>query len=185
MRKKRFESMTISQEEPFTVALGFKAQTIPALFSERCHRDPHKVAFRLKDLGIYREITWKEYLQHVENLCLGLIEMGLERGDRVAVMGDPCPEWMYTDIATQCAGGISYGIYPTSSVSEVKYLIENGGAVFIMTEDQEYVDKIISIANELPNLRKIIVADMRAMFFYNDQRIISFKAVEELGKKPQ
>jgi len=183
MGKKDFLNLEVPPEEPFSVLAGFKARTIPALFLERCRSTPDKIAFRVKDLGIYREVTWGEYLEHVRDFCLGLVELGLERGDRVAIMGDPCPEWMYADLAAQCAGGISYGIYPTSSIPEVKYLMENGGAKFFVAEDQEYVDKVLAVADELPHLRKIIVADMRAMFLYDDPRIMSFEAVEALGRE--
>ena len=173
---------SFSQDAPYTEFAGFSAQTIPSLFLERCRKTPDKTAFRVKELGIYREVKWREYRSHVHNFCLGLIKLGLNTGDKVAIMGDPCPEWLYGDIATQCAGGVSYGIYPTSSLSEVKYLMQHGEAKFFVAEDQEYVDKILAVAGELPSLKKIIVADTRAMFLYDDARIISFAEVEAKGK---
>lgn len=180
-RRQKVKLPTLSPEEPYTHIVGFKATTLPALFLERCRATPNKVAFRAKGLGIYREVTWKEYLEHVENFCLGLVELGLERGERVAVMGDSCPEWMYADLGAQSAGAISYGIYPTSSLPEVKYLMENGGAKFFVAEDQEFVDKVLAVADELPQLRKIIVVDTKGTFMYDDPRLISFKEVEEIG----
>jgi len=171
----------LSAEEPYPVAAGFKANTIPALFLERCNRTPKGVAFKYKDRGLYKEVTWEQYRDHVENFCLGLVEMGLERGDRVAIMGDPCPEWLYADIAVQSAGAISYGIYSTSSVSETKWMVENAGAKFFVAQNQEFVDKILPVVDELPFLQKIIVADTSAMFMYSDSRITSFAEVEEIG----
>lgn len=167
--------------EPYTTAAGFKARTIPALFLERCLRTPDRVAFKYKDRGLYKGVTWQEYLNHVENFCLGLLELGLQRGDRVAVMGDPSPEWLYADVAAQSAGAISYGIYSTSSVSETKWMMEDGGAKFFVAQDQEFVDKVLPVADELPFLQKIIVVDTRAMFMYDDPRIISFAEVKEIG----
>lgn len=168
-------------DDPWSKLAGFSAATIPALFLERCRRTPHKVAFRVKEMGIYREVTWQEYLEHVENLCLGLVELGLETGDRVAIMGDTCPAWAYADLATQCAGGISFGIYATSSLAEVRYLMEDSGARFFVAEDQEYVDKILAVSASLPQLRKVIVSDTRAMFLYHDSRLMSLKELEETG----
>jgi len=167
--------------EEFMQELSTK--TIPGRFLERCQERPDKVVYRYKHLGIYQEVTWAEYREHVENFCLGLVELGLERGDRVAIMGDPCIEWIYADMAAQSAGAIVYGIYPTSAISEVEYLMENGEAKFFVAENQEYVDKVLPLADRLPHLRKIIVADTRALFLYDDPRLISFKEVEELGRR--
>ncbi|MEE8472943.1 MAG: AMP-binding protein, partial [Dehalococcoidia bacterium] len=118
---------------------------------------------------------------NVENFCLGLVEMGFKAGDTLAIMGDPCPAWVYADIAAECAGGISYGIYPTSAAPEIKYLMENGEAEFFVAEDQEYVDKILPLVGEIPKLKKIIVSDTRALFMYNDPRIMSCQDVKDLG----
>lgn len=157
--------------------------TIASLFLERYSATPSEVAFRYKDRGIYKEVTWRQYHTTVKNLCLGLVELGLEPGDLVAVMGDNCIEWVYADMATQCAGAISYGIYPTSSIPEVEYLLKNGQAKFFIAEDQEYVDKVLSIADKLPQLHKIIVADTRGTFMYQDARLLNFEQLMELGKK--
>ncbi len=158
-------------------------KSIPLLFWERAERTPAAVALRYKDLGIYEEVTWRAYRERVEDFCLGLVELGLQRGDRVAIMGDPCPEWFIADMATLCAGGVSYGIYTTCSISEVQYQLENGGASFFVAEDQEYVDKILAVIDRLPAVRHVLVADMRAMFLYRDDRILSIAAVEELGRR--
>lgn len=158
-------------------------KSVPQLFWERCQRTPERVAFRYKDLGIYQEVTWRRYLEEVEAFALGLIELGLEPGDRIAIMGDPCPEYFIADLAALCVGGISYGIYTTCSVPEVHYQLDNGGAKFFVAENQEYVDKILAVAERLSGLRKIIVADLRAMFLYRDDQLIGFRAVEELGRR--
>jgi len=157
--------------------------TFPSLLMQKVKHTPLQAALREKDLGIYREITWQQYFQRVESFCLGLVELGLERGDRVAIMGDPCPEWIYADLSVQSAGAISYGIFSTSSLSEVKHLMENGGAKFFVAEDQEQVDNILAVADQLPCLKKIIVIDTRAMFMYKDSRIISFSEVETIGRQ--
>ncbi|MFH1640247.1 MAG: AMP-binding protein [Chloroflexota bacterium] len=183
MRKSRWQENPDSfpPEAPYSEYADFSARTIPALFLERCQKTPDKIAFRVKDLGIYREVKWQEYREKVESFCLGLLELGLKPGEKVAIMGDPCPEWLYADLATQSAGGISYGIYPTSSVSEVKYLIQHGEARFLVAEDQEYVDKVLAVIDELPALEKIIVVDTRVMFVYQDPRIVAFSQIEDLG----
>ena len=160
-----------------------QGKTIPQLFLERVDQKGDDVAFCYKDLGIYNKCTWKAYWKEVEEFALGLLELGLEPGDRVAIMGEPCPEWSYADLAVLSTGAISFGVYSTSSPHETCYEMEKTEAKFFIAENQEYVDKILPFADKFPFLLKIIVADTRATFMYEDPRLISFKAVQALGKK--
>lgn len=157
--------------------------TIPALFRERCQRTPDRVALRAKEYGIYQEVTWRQYREHVRNVALAFIELGVLPGERVAIMGDPCPEWCYADLGAQAAGAITYGIYSTSSVSQVEYMLQNGQAKVAVAENQEYVDKLLPLADRLPALRRIIVVDTRAMFQYRDPRLMTFSEFEGLGRR--
>jgi len=100
--------------------------------------EPDCIAFRYKDLGIYKGVTWKEYLNHVEDLYFGLLKLGLQAGDRVAIIGDCCPEWMFSSLATECANAIDYGIYSTCSPEEIEYLVDNARPKFLVAESQEY-----------------------------------------------
>lgn len=158
-------------------------KSIPDLFLKRVGSSSGEVAFRHKDLGIYKDVTWAEYWRHVEDFAFGLMDLGLGPGDSVAIMADPCPEWMYADFATLSAGGMGYGIYTTSSVEEVEYLMKTGRARFFVAENQEYVDKLLPVIERLPRLFKLIVIDTRATFMYDDDRLISFDEVEELGRE--
>lgn len=156
-------------------------KTIPQLFLERVHESENETAFRYKELGIYKGITWKEYREQVEDFAFGLIGLGLKPGNTVAIMADPCPEWFYADMAILMAGGIDFGIYTTSSVKEMHYSLEVGQAVLFIAENQEYVDKIFTIIDHLPRLSKIIIIDTSTMFMYDDPRLISFEEVQQSG----
>ncbi len=158
-------------------------KTIPMLFLERVNQRPKKIAFRFKYLGIYQEVSWEEYRKQVEEFCLGLIELGLKQGDRVAIMGDPCPEWLYADLAIMCAGAISFGIYATSSPEETCYAVDTVKAKYFVAEDQEYVDKILPFIDRTESVQKIIVIDTRATFMYQHPQLISFSDVQKLGKR--
>jgi long-chain acyl-CoA synthetase len=157
-------------------------RSIPQLFAERCAATPDAVAFRYKDLGIYREVTWREYREQVETLLAGLEALGLRRGECVAMMSDPCAEFYVADMAGLCAGAICYGIYTTCSIPEVHYQLDNGRARVFFAENQEFVDKALSAGEPLPELRKIVVFDTRAIFQYDDPRLISFADLLELGR---
>jgi len=136
------------------------------LLCERARKIPDLVAFRSKQFGIYRERRWRDYAALVAQYAAALEGLGLARGERAAIMGDVCEEWMLCDLAVQSLGAISYGIYPTASAAEVDYQMRDGGASIFIAEDQEYVDKILSIADQLPDLRAIVVIDDSAMFGY-------------------
>ena len=85
------------------------------LFLERVQQRPDQIAFRYKDLGLYQEVSWKRYFDEVQAFSLGLAALGAERGDRIAIMGDPCFEYFIADMAGLCLGATTYGIYTTCS----------------------------------------------------------------------
>jgi long-chain acyl-CoA synthetase len=87
------------------------AKSVPQLFLERVAARPDTVAFRYKDLGLYQEVTWRQYHDEVEAFALGLLTLGVSPGDRIAVMGDACFEYFVADLAGLCIGAITYGIY--------------------------------------------------------------------------
>jgi len=156
--------------------------TLPILFQNRVKELGEAVALREKKKGLWRRISWNEYYSHVRNFCLGLKSFGLQKGDRVSILGDNCPEWLYADLATQCAGGISVGVYPTNSYVQVKYILDHSQSEFVIVKDQEQADKILMIKDQLPFLEKMIVIDMKGLRKYDDPIIISFREVEEIGK---
>jgi long-chain acyl-CoA synthetase len=158
-----------------------RRRTIPGQLALRARETPQAVAYRAKIRGVYRERSWKDFCDLVARCAFGLRRLGLARSERVAIMGDCCEGWTIADLAAQSLGAISYGIYPTASASEVKYQCEHGGASVFVAEDQEYADKVLALAAELPRLRWIVVLDTTGMFGYDDPRLIRFDALLEKG----
>jgi len=158
-------------------------KTVPILFKERVEEKGKELAFRHKDMGIYREVSWQEYWNQVEELCMGLLGLGLNRGDRVAIACSPRKEWFYADLAILCAGGVSCGIYCAYSPEETCYSLERIGAKFFIAENQEYLDKVLPSLNQFPYLLKIIVIDVKAPFIYQNHKLISFSDVQKLGRR--
>jgi long-chain acyl-CoA synthetase len=74
-------------------------KSVPQLFIERAAERPDAVALRYKDFGLYQEVTWRKYRADVEAFALGLVALGIEAGDRIAIMGDPCYESFVADMA--------------------------------------------------------------------------------------
>src|SRR6266404_7387100 len=157
-------------------------KSVPQLLLERAAARPESVALRYKDVGLYQEVTWRKYREDVEVFALGLISLGVAPRDRIAIMGDPCFEYFVADMAGLAVGAITYGIYTTCSASEVRHQLETAEAKIFIAENQEYVDKVLELNDLATNLRHIVVADMRAMFLYRDDRIVSFRDVQERGR---
>jgi len=151
-----------------------RGKTAPQLLLERASTAPDEIAFRSKYRGLYRERRWPAFADLVARTAKAFETLGLCAGERVAIMGDVCEEWVICDLAAQSMGAIVYGIYPTASAAEVEYQTRDGGASIFIAGDQEYVDKILPLADRVPALRAIIAIDNSAMFDYAHPKLKSF-----------
>jgi len=142
-----------------------------------------KVAMREKEFGIWQEFSWKEYHDHVKYFSLGLVSLGLKTGDKVAIIGDNRPEWVWGEVAAQAAGAVPLGLYQDSTLKEVSYIIDHSDASFVVAEDQEQVDKILDMKEQLPKVRYIIYSDPRGMRGYKQPFLLDFKEVENFGRE--
>jgi long-chain acyl-CoA synthetase len=158
--------------------------TLPKVLIETARRyGDSKAAMREKEFGIWRPITWKKYLENVKNIALGLVSLGLKRGDKVAMIGDNRPEGLWMEMATLSIGGIAVWLFQDSLMDEVAHIINHSDATFLVGEGQEEVDKALSIQGKCPFLKKIIWDDPKGMRDYNDPLLISLKEVMEKGKE--
>ena len=142
-----------------------------------------KVAMREKEFGIWQEFSWKEYHDHVKYFSLGMVSLGLQAGDKVAIIGDNRPEWVWGEVAAQAVGAVPLGLYQDSTLKEVSYIIDHSDASFVLAEDQEQVDKILDMKEQLPKVRYIIYSDPRGMRGYKQPFLLDFKEVENFGRE--
>ncbi len=156
--------------------------TIAQMFLARAQVAPDKVALRRKYLGVWRDITWSDYLRNVKYTCLGLVSLGLEKGDRVAVIGENRPEWLYADLATMAAGAVTVGVYTTSSVTQCEYVVGHSEAKFYIGEDEEQLDKALEFRDKTPELKKIIVMDTKGLKRFSDPMVMTFDELLKLGE---
>ncbi|HUT70985.1 MAG TPA: AMP-binding protein [Desulfatiglandales bacterium] len=156
--------------------------TLPKLLLEKAARYQDRVAMREKYKGIWQEVAWRTYLEKVRLFCLGLLEIGMGRGDHASILGENSPKWIFSDLAIQCLGGVSVGIYPTNSEEQVQYILDHSRSRIVVVSDQEQADKILAVKEELPLLKKMVVIDMKGLRHYEDPLIISYREVEELGR---
>ena len=158
--------------------------TLPKVLIETAKRyGDSKAAMREKEFGIWRPITWKKYLENVKSIALGLVSLGLKRGDKVAMIGDNRPEGLWMEMATLSIGGIAVWLFQDSLMDEVAHIINHSDATFLVGEGQEEVDKALSIQAKCPFLKKILWDDPKGMRDYNDPLLISLKEVMEKGKE--
>jgi long-chain acyl-CoA synthetase len=158
--------------------------TLPKVLLETAKRyGESKAAMREKEFGIWKPITWTQYLEKVKYIALGLVSLGLKREDKVAMIGDNRPEGLWAEMATMSVGGIAIWLFQDSLMDEVAYIINHSDAAFLFGEGQEEVDKALSIRDRCPYLRKIIWDDPKGMRDYDDPLLISLKEVENLGRE--
>ncbi|MBU2607693.1 MAG: AMP-binding protein [Chloroflexi bacterium] len=142
-----------------------------------------KVAIRYKQYGIWRKFTWKDFYETIKYFALGMVSLGLTRGERVLVIGDNEPEWLYAAFATQAAGGAFVGGFADSHTPEIQYYMTHSDARFVVAEDQEQVDKVLLFKDDVPDLQKIIYWDPKGLWSYDDPLLMPFEDVLNLGRE--
>src|SRR3954468_612432 len=142
-----------------TPAQGTGSATIADMCVAAAAKYGDQVAIRHKIDGAWRDVTFAQVGEIVTEIGLGLIALGLQPGERVAILCNTRPEWAYAEFAISSAGGVAVPIYPTNSPEECEWVAGNSESVFIVCEDAEQVAKVVAVRDRLPALRKIIVID--------------------------
>ncbi len=156
--------------------------TFPKLLASHNKKWPENVAMRKKDFGIWKEYTWRDAYVNVRYLSLCFLHLGLQRGDKVAIIGENEPEWFWAEFAVQAAGGISVGIYTDMVPEQVEFMFSHSESVIAVANDQEQVDKFLEIRDKVPRLKKIIYWDPKGLRNYHDPLLLSYSKAIELGK---
>ena len=158
--------------------------TLPGLLAQNAEKYGNsRVALREKEFGIWQSVTWADYFDSVGKTSLGLLELGYKPGEKMAILGDNRPEWLYCELAIQSIGGAAVGIFPDSHVTQIKYILNHSDAVFLVVEDQEQADKFLEIRDECPRVKKIIVDDPTGMREYDWSIFVRLSDVLEMGAK--
>lgn len=157
--------------------------TTPKLFRLRCQALGDRTAHREKTLGIWRSHSWQDYFTRAKHLGLGLVSLGLKRGEVVSILSEDNKEWMYTDMGVQSVGGICSGVYTTDSASQLEYLVNNSDSRFLLVENDEQLDKFLQVRNQMPGLVKVIVIERDGLHGFSDPQIIFLDELYEIGAK--
>ena len=135
------------------------SQTIADLTSRSALEHGERAAVRYKHDGTWRDVTYKQLAEIVDEIALGLIDLGVEQGERICILANTRPEWSYADMAIASAGAVVVPIYQTNSPEECLWVISDSGASAIVCEDDAQLAKIAEIREQVPNLRTVIVME--------------------------
>ncbi len=154
--------------------------TLPATLPGRLHHfaatQPDRVALREKQLGVWRELSFRDYDGNVRRAAWALSRAGVRAGDHVAILSDNRPEWLYVDLGAQAIGARSVGIYQTNTPADVAYILNDCRARLLFCEDQEQVDKAVACARDTPAVDRVVVFDPRGTRWVADPRLQRWQA---------
>jgi long-chain acyl-CoA synthetase len=138
------------------------SKTIADLIPHSAAEHADEVAVRYKRDGAWHDVSYGELAEIVQEIGLGLIDLGIEGGERLCILANTRPEWSYADMGATSAGAVVVPIYQTNSPEECLWVISDSGASAIVCEDEEQLAKIVAIKDQVPNLRTVIVMDASA-----------------------
>ena len=159
------------------------ADTFPKLLIHNAAARGARTAMRHKDLGIWQAWTWSQILDEVRTFSIGLAELGLKRGDRFAIVGSNRPRLYWAMCAGQALGAIPVPIYADSVADEMAYVLGHAEVALAVAEDQEQVDKVLSISDRVPSLRHMVYDEPRGLRDYDRTSLAWINDVQKVGRE--
>ncbi|MBV6635540.1 MAG: AMP-binding protein [Mameliella sp.] len=167
--------------KPLTRADG--PASVPALLHRNAQEFANAPAYREKEYGIWQSWTWAETRDEVEALALGLMELGINEGDFIAIIGRNRPYLYWVMMAAQMVGAVPVPLYQDSNAEEMAYVMDHCGARFAVVGDQEQVDKIIEVQDQLTGFEQMIYLDPRGLRKYDHTALTQYSRVQEMGRE--
>ena len=157
-------------------------ESIPALLQRNAKEFGNLPAYREKEYGIWQSWTWAETEKEIESLALGLINLGVNEGDFIAIIGRNRPYLYWSMVAAQSVGAIPVPLYQDAVAEEMAYVLGHCGARFVIAGDQEQVDKVIEIQDQLHQFEHLIYLDPRGMRKYDHHQLHEYSHVQDQGR---
>jgi long-chain acyl-CoA synthetase len=168
--------------DDFNAILDAGVDTIPKLLRYQASRYGERVLHRKKDFGIWQRYTWADVYSKVQALAMGMSELGVSRGQTVALVGENEPQLFWSQYAAQCIGAKVVCLYPDLTAAQMEYILQHSEAVMVVCEDQEQVDKVIELEPKLNAVHSIVCWDNRGMWKYTHPKLLSFEQVQINGR---
>jgi long-chain acyl-CoA synthetase len=167
--------------EPSTQGTG--TTTVVTRVRDRARDTPTGVAMRSKEKGLWRETSWSQYWDDVLDVAHAYLDLGVQRGDRVAIQSENRREWLVADLAAVAVGAVTVGLYPTNPPAEVVHVLRDSGARVLVAEDQEQLDKALEVSAELPALEHLLYIEPRGIRGrYTDGRLTFWEDLLDRGR---
>ncbi len=158
------------------------ADTIARSFVLAVEKRGDRPAIREKTFGIWQPTSWRQWLEISKDIAYALHAVGFRPGDVASIMSNPVPEWVFADMGILCSGGVSTGIYPTDSMVQVEYLINDSRTKMIFVEGEEQLDKVLTCRARCPTLERIVIFDMEGLSGFSDPMAMSLAEFIALGR---
>jgi len=157
--------------------------TFPKILLENYRADPQGLSMRKKDFGIWNTFTWAQVYDNIKAMALGLKTLGMERGDKVCIIGDNDPEWYWAEVAVHCVNGVAVGFYIDAMPEDIEFIANHSDSVFVFAKDQEQVDKFLEVRDKIPMVRRVIYWDDKGMTAYKeDPWLLEINELMEAGR---
>jgi long-chain acyl-CoA synthetase len=157
--------------------------TLPQLLCRHAEATPDRTAMREKDRGIWQPYSWRRYRQEVHDFALGLAAGGFGRGDKLSVIGENRPRLYFAQLAAMSLGGVAVPVYQDAIAGELAYVLDHAETSVVVAENQEQVDKILSLKDRLPRLQRLVYDDPRGLRDYGDPLLQDFESVAAAGRE--
>ena len=157
-------------------------QSVPALLHRNAKQFANAPAYREKEYGIWQSWTWAETRDEVEALALGLLDLGLNEGDFVAIIGRNRPYLYWAMMAAEMCGAVPVPLYQDANAEEMAYVMNHCGARFAIVGDQEQVDKVLEVQDGLPEFEHMIYLDPRGLRKYDHAHLHQYSHIQEAGR---
>jgi long-chain acyl-CoA synthetase len=159
-----------------------REDTFPKLLLRNAAERGGRPAMREKHLGIWQTWTWGEVLAEVRAAALGFERRGIGPGDAVAIVGANRPRLYWSMLAVQSLGAVPVPVYADSVADEIAYVLAHAEVVAAVCQDQEQVDKLISVADQTPQLRFLVYDEPRGLGDYGKDRLHAFTEIQDEGR---
>ncbi|MCF6444865.1 AMP-binding protein [Nereida sp. MMG025] len=156
--------------------------SVPHLLARNAAEYGGKAAYREKEFGIWQSWTWSQAQHEIESMALGLLELGVARGDFIAIIGRNRPQLYWSMVAAQMVGAVPVPLYQDAVAEEMAYVLEHCGARYVIAGDQEQVDKVIEVQETVSGIEHIIYVDKRGMRKYDHSAMNSMEDIKATGR---
>ncbi|MFD2248683.1 long-chain acyl-CoA synthetase [Pseudochelatococcus lubricantis] len=165
-----------------TTSASARPDTFPKLLARNAAVRGTRPAIRHKDYGIWQTWTWAESYEIVRAYAAGLSGIGVRRGDAIAIVGTNRPKLYWSVTAAQMLGAIPVPVYADAVAEELAYVLANAEVKFAAVQDQEQVDKLLSVSDRLPNLAHLFYDEPRGLRDYDHEKLHSIDEIIGIGR---